>query len=160
MKEILSDIIITASPDDVWEILTDFPAYPEWNPFVRSIRGAPKAGERLEVHLRPPGRREMVSRPKVIRALKGRELRWTGRLLVAGLFDGEHRFTIEPLADGQVRFVQAEVFSGFLVPLLPGAIADTERGFAAMNRALKERAERVEEHRRAEKEPKQVPAPY
>jgi hypothetical protein len=160
MKKIRSDIIMNASPEDVWRILTDFAAYPEWNPFIRTIKGTPKAGERLEVHLRPPGRREMVFHPKVIRALKGRELRWIGRLLVAGLFDGEHRFTIEPQADGRVRFIQAELFSGLFVPLLPGMIADTEQGFIAMNRALKERAERFAQRRRAGGGEKPVPTPH
>lgn len=150
MKKIRSEIIIAASSDEVWSTLTDFSTYPEWSPFITGIRGPLKTGERLEVRLRPPGRREMVIHPKVIRALKGRELRWIGRVLVAGLFDGEHRFTIEPLADGQIRFVQAEVFFGLLVPLLPGVIADAERGFAAMNRALKERVESIANHRRAD----------
>ena len=59
-----------------------------------------------------------------------------------GVFDGEHSFTIEPLAENRVRFVQREAFKGLLVPLLARSLeTETQRGFEEMNRALKERAE-------------------
>jgi hypothetical protein len=34
------------------------------------------------------------------------------------LFDGEHIFAVEPIDGGKTRFVQRELFSGLLVPLL------------------------------------------
>jgi hypothetical protein len=84
----------------------------------------------------------MTFRPKVLNAEANRELRWLGHLLVRGLFDGEHSFTLVPLGETRVRFVQREVFRGLLVPLFSGGLnRDTRRGFEEMNRALKERAE-------------------
>jgi hypothetical protein len=83
----------------------------------------------------------MTFRPTVRAARPGRELRWLGHLLVAGLFDGEHSFQIEPLGAGRSRFTQAERFSGLLVRPFGGGLAKTERGFEAMNRALKARVE-------------------
>jgi hypothetical protein len=78
----------------------------------------------------------------VLEAAQGRQLRWLGRLLVPGLFDGEHRFTIRPLGDGQVRLVQQEDFRGLLVPLLAGSLdRRTLPAFEQMNQALKRRAE-------------------
>ena len=35
-----------------------------------------------------------------------RELRWMGRLIIPGLFDGEHVLTIETIEDDRVRFTQ------------------------------------------------------
>ncbi len=141
MKKIRSEIVINARPEEVWAILIDFGAYPDWNPFIRSISGEARTGSCLEVHIQPPGWREMILRPKVLRAVQSHELRWIGRLLVAGLFDGEHRFTLEPQGEEKVRFIQAELFSGLLVPIFSRVIADTKWGFVAMNQALKERAE-------------------
>jgi hypothetical protein len=61
---------------------------------------------------------------------------------VPGLFDGEHSFTIQPLGENRVRFVQREAFKGLLVPLFGRSLdSNTQRGFEEMNRALKERAE-------------------
>ena len=71
----------------------------------------------------------------------GKEIRWVGRVLVPGLFDGEHYFKIEPLEDGKVRFIQGEKFTGVLVPFMSGLIDSAKIGFEEMNVALKERAE-------------------
>ena len=54
MKELHSEIEIAASAQRVWDILTDFSSYPQWNPFIRRISGEAKIGERLDVHLEPP----------------------------------------------------------------------------------------------------------
>ena len=86
----------------------------------------------------------MTFRPTVLKAEPNRELRWLGHLLISGLFDGEHIFTIEPLGESRVRFTQREVFTGLLVPLFArGLDTDTRRGFEEMNQALKTRAEQV-----------------
>jgi hypothetical protein len=147
-----SEIEIAASPDRVWSILTDFPSYPAWNPFVRRISGSSIKGTRLEAHLQPPGGRGMTFRPTVLAAEPGRELRWLGHLGVSGLFDGEHRFQIEPLGDDRVRFVQEEHFSGLLTPLILRKIGNsTLLGFAAMNEALKARAEQTSTESETEK---------
>jgi hypothetical protein len=142
MKQLHSEIEIDASAKHVWELLTDFASYPEWNPFIRSISGQPAPGERLQARLEPPGGRAMTFKPKVLTAEPNRELRWLGHLLVPGVFDGEHSFTIEALEENRVRFVQREAFKGLLVPLFARSLeGNTQRGFEEMNHALKERAE-------------------
>ena len=84
----------------------------------------------------------MTFKPKVLNAEPNRELRWLGHLLVPGLFDGEHSFTIQPLGENRVRFAQREAFRGLLVPLFARNLDNsTLRGFKEMNGALKERAE-------------------
>ena len=142
MKELHSQIEIDAPAERVWHLLTDFASYPQWNPFIRSISGEPRIGERLEARIEPPGARGMTFKPVVINAEPNRELRWLGRLLVPGLFDGEHSLEIEPLEENGVRFVQREAFRGLLVPLFARSLLGaTQRGFEEMNRALKARAE-------------------
>jgi hypothetical protein len=142
MKQLRTEIEIDAPAKRVWELLTDFASYPEWNPFIRSISGQPAPGERLQARIEPPGGRGMTFKPRVLNAEPERELRWVGHLLVPGLFDGEHSFTIEPLQENRVRFVQREAFKGLLVPLFARSLeTNTLRGFEGMNRALKERAE-------------------
>ncbi len=141
MRELHTEIVIAAPAERVWRILTDFDAYPHWNPFIRRIGGAAVVGAQLDVRIEPPGGAGMAFRPTVVGAEANRELRWLGRLGLPKLCDGEHSLTIESLAAGGVRFVQREVFTGLLVPLLGGTLAKTSEGFEQMNRALKERAE-------------------
>ena len=143
MRQIERSVTINTSADRVWQILVDFARYPEWNPFVTSVAGEPIVGKRLRVRLRPPGGMGMTFKPRVLVASPGRELRWIGRLLIPGLFDGEHRFIIEPLAENSCRLVQAEKFTGLLVSLFSKGFDATGAGFEQMNHALKARAERA-----------------
>jgi len=127
----------------VWEILADFAAYRSWNPFVRSIAGSQEPGSTLDVTLQPQGGRAMTIRPRLLVFRAPEELRWRGQLALPGLFDGEHSFQIAQLDADRTLFRHEESFSGFLVPLVyrGGLRRATERGFEAMNRALKLRAE-------------------
>jgi len=142
MKELHSEIDIQASDERVWQLLTDFASFPQWNPFILRASGEPKTGTRLEVTIQPSGARGMTFRPTVLKAESKHELRWLGHLLIPGLFDGEHSLTIQPLEANRVRFVQHEIFTGILVPLFAHSLdTDTRRGFEEMNQALKMRAE-------------------
>jgi hypothetical protein len=86
----------------------------------------------------------MTFHPTVLDAVPSQRLRWLGHLWIPGLFDGEHDFRIEQASPGQSRFRQREQFRGILVNLFPNAMYEkTKRGFEAMNRALKERVEKL-----------------
>jgi hypothetical protein len=82
-----------------WSVLTDFPAYPTWNPFITSIDGKPQPGAQLRVTIAPPGRQPITFRPVVLTATPWPELRWRDRLLMPGLFDGDHAFQLELLSN-------------------------------------------------------------
>lgn len=144
MKELHSEIEIEAEKEQVWQLVTDFERSPQWNPFIRQVKGNAEVGSKLEVFIQPSGARGMRFKPTVLTAEPNRELRWLGRLIMPGIFDGEHVFTIEPLEENQVRFRQQEIFTGILVPLLARSLDnDTLRGFNEMNQALKARAESI-----------------
>ncbi len=142
MKKLYSEIEIDAPAQRVWDLLTDFAAYPDWNPFIPRIAGALETGATLEVRLEPPDGMAITMRPTLLAVTPRQELRWLGKFLLSGLFDGEHRFAIEPLDNGRVRLVHEEQFRGILVPLFASSLdRHTLRGFQAMNQALKARAE-------------------
>jgi uncharacterized protein YndB with AHSA1/START domain len=61
MKELRSEIEIQASEERVWQLLTDFASFPQWNPFIRRASGEAKAGSRLEVYIQPTGAGGMTS---------------------------------------------------------------------------------------------------
>ena len=137
-----TSIEIDAPAALVWSVLLDFDAYFEWNTFMLGIRGATIPGERLLVSIRPPGFPSMTFKPRVLTVTGGRELRWLGRFLVPGLFDGEHYFRLEPIGTSRVRLRHGEAFSGLLVGLAKDSLLTATRdGFEEMNRALKRRSE-------------------
>ena len=140
MKELRTEIEIDAPIEKVWRALTDFASFPEWNPFIRRIKGTPTIGSRLEVTLGASGTKPMTFRPRVLNVVPNRELRWLGRLGLPRLFDGEHIFELVPLGPNRTRFVQRERFRGLFVPFLATSLdRDARRGFEEMNRALRAR---------------------
>ena len=144
-RHVETEIEINASPEVVWRILSDFESIAEWNDFIRHIEGERTVGSRLTVELWMGDRKPMTFKPRLLVYEPGRELRWLGRVLIPGIFDGEHRFVIEPLPAGGVRFIHSETFGGLLVPLMFGGMeSDILASFNKMNQALKKRAEAAE----------------
>lgn len=138
-ERIERSVDIAAPADKVWEALTDFTAYPEWNPFMPELSGTAEVGHQLTVQLTPADGSAMTFTPTVLAAEPGRELRWLGRFLAPGVLDGEHSFTLESIPGG-TRVTQSELFSGVLVPFA-GSALDVGNDFAAMNEALRDRVE-------------------
>lgn len=143
MRELVrSEIEIDAAPERVWQVLTDFGAYPEWNSFITSVEGEARAGAQLTIRIEPVGGRAMTIKPRLVRCDGPTELRWLGRLLLPRVFDGEHIFELSASDGGGTHLVQREEFGGVLVrPLWRMVSGGVEQGFAAMNEALKARAE-------------------
>jgi hypothetical protein len=141
-KEIVTEIEINAPPTRVWEILTDFEKYPTWNPFIKKISGEAVRNKKLEVHMPDPRGGTMIFTPTVLVAEKDRELRWLGGS-EGDVFNGEHRFLIEPIENNKMHFIQTEKFTGSMVESLEQWL-DTavKQNFEDMNIALKQRAEK------------------
>ena len=74
-KQLRAQIDVQATSDRVWEVLTDFAAYPEWNPFITQVRGTARVGERLTNRMQPVGARGVTFRPTVLEADPGRSSR-------------------------------------------------------------------------------------
>lgn len=137
-RQILTEIHIDATPDEVWNVLADLAGYREWNPFLVSAEGELKEGATLTHTMHPANGSPMTFQPTMLRVSPARELRWLGRLLLPRIFDGEHYFLLES-HEGGTRLVHGEKFAGILLWLL-----NTQRfaaDFEAMNRALKQRVE-------------------
>jgi hypothetical protein len=143
LQRVTTSIVISAPVERVWSVLMDFAAYPSWNPFIRSLSGGTTPGSRLTVTIEPVGGKAMSFSPQVIVCEREKEFRWKGRVLLPGVFDGEHHFRLARYDDASTTFEHGEDFTGILVPfVMRGSMkAGTEAGFVAMNHALKDRVE-------------------
>lgn len=136
-KEITTSIEINASVEVVWNVLTDFEKYPEWNPFIQSIKGDPIVGQKIHAKID-----NMNFKPEVLVFDKNKEFKWIGKLFIKGLFDGEHRFLLIQNREGTTTLTQSEKFNGILVKLFSKMLNDkTVPGFNSLNEKLKERCE-------------------
>lgn len=137
-KEIKTSIDISAPPETIWKILTDFEDYENWNPFITKISGEKREGGKLKALIGG-----MKFTPLILKYVDKKELRWLGILYFKGLFDGEHSFQIIDNKNGSCTFLQEEKFNGILVGLFAKKLDnDTKSGFIDMNLKLKELAER------------------
>jgi hypothetical protein len=125
-------------------VLVDLPAYPEWNPFIVEASGTVAVGETLTLRMQLPGRDPVTIEPELLGVEPERELRWKGRLLIPGLFDGEHAFELTALESGRTRLDHWERFGGLLLPIARSLIYDaTLQAFHELNAALAQRARRA-----------------
>ena len=142
MKEIHTEINIRASAKKVWELLTDFQNFELWNPFIHRIEGTPSLGTKIKIHLHTSSGKIRTYQPKITKMEPSKELRWFGKSIIPGFFNGERIFVLEPIDDNHVRFIHKEIFTGLLVDIVGNRLdKDMYNSFVSMNEALKKRAE-------------------
>lgn len=136
---------VNASAEKVWEILTDFDRWPEWNPSIPSIDGEPRLGSTVAMTLAMPGRPSAKVKAELTDLVPERRLVWDGKLGAKVLFAGHREFVIEPQPDQTVLFTHVEDVSGALFPLFRAVMGEAiQRHHEGLNVALKERAERTQ----------------
>lgn len=141
MKELRTEIEIQATPEKVWQVLTELDKYPEWNPFIYQAVGKARVGEKVDITVRS-GSKEMTLHCTVVIAEPNQELCWKYHVALPFLFNGEHSFIIEKIENDSVRFIDREIFKGLLVATQAKNIdTQSRQGFEAMDKALKARAE-------------------
>lgn len=141
MIRIATEILLPAPPDRVWGALTDFAAFPQWNPLVMESDGAAAPGARLRLLVAWPdlsGRRGWV-RVKVDEWRENERLAWTGGPWP--VFRGHHWFDLSPEGSG-TRLRHGEDMSGLFPWVARRTLGARFRpGYEAMNRALAKRLE-------------------
>jgi hypothetical protein len=133
---------IVASPEAVWDVLTDFERYPEWNPSLPSISGDLRPGGTVSLTLAMPGRPSLKVKARLSDVEPGRRLTWHGNVGADWLFAGTREFQIDAQPDGTVRFTHVEDVRGALFPLFRAVMGSAiQAHHDALNVALTERAE-------------------
>lgn len=140
-NEIETSIKINSKADKIWKELTNFDEYKNWNPFIIDIIGELGENKILKIIVKMNDLKTMSFKPKILKCNKKQELRWLGKLLFSGIFDGEHYFLIKENIDGTCTFIQGEKFSGVLIPFSKNTILNTKKSFETMNEKLKKRVE-------------------
>lgn len=132
-------IEIDAPKADVYAILADLDAYPQWNPYHRRVSGAFEEGAKLNVEITRPDGKHVRIPPHIIRIEENQEISWGGG--IKGVFFGEHRFLLRTTQDGQTVLEHNEDFSGIAIGFADLPADVITKGYQQMNLALKHRAE-------------------
>jgi len=143
---IVSETVEIDAPQDfVWSVLTDYPSYPEWNPYTVRVEATLAIGGRVGLHLPDPGNPgqtfENVEWMSVIEA--PHHLQYNTGTELPGIHAVRDQW-VEDLGDSRSSYRTTDVFTGEIAKLvfdLQGAwVTD---GFNATAHALKARAEKL-----------------
>lgn len=141
-----TSIAISASAEQVWEKLSDFGAYPDWNPMIVQLDGEVKVGSKLKFVVKQLNGKLMNLAARFKLISPGKELRWVGG--APGIIRGEHYFVIEKTGENSCRFRHGEVFSGLLIPLLKLFLEYKAKPlYLALNNALRGVVEQPDDRR-------------
>ena len=138
MKSFSATTTIDATPEAVWAVLTDAPAYPSWNTTVTRVDGRIAQNEKITVHAKISAGRAFPVKVTTFDA--PRRMVWTGGMPL-GLFKGERSFELAAAPGGGVTFSLREQFTGLLAPLIGKSIPDLQPAFDEFAACLKARAE-------------------
>jgi hypothetical protein len=138
MKAFAVQTSIRATPERVWDLLTDAVGYLRWNSTVQKVDGKIAPGGRVTVYPKiNPGRAFPVN---VTEFQPPFRMVWTGGMPL-GLFKGERTFTLTPGSTGEVQFFMREQYSGLMAPLIGRSIPDLQPSFHQFANDLKRAAE-------------------
>jgi uncharacterized protein YndB with AHSA1/START domain len=141
-RTVYTEITIDATPDQVWQVLTDTKNYPNWAKFMVRIDGKIKHNGQIDAYFKPnPNKDKLNKVHHTISVTNGKEFSWS-EVFMFGIKDF-HRFIVEPTADGKTKFIQSDLVQGGLSWLLGKSIINFEaKNYPIFNKALKAEVER------------------
>jgi hypothetical protein len=149
MSFVLDDQVdVDASPDLVWEVLTDLPRYGEWNPFVVECQSTLEPGDPIEMKVQIFKAFAQPQRETIFEHEPGKRICYGLAPQPLGSIASHRCHVVEALPDGRARYVSQFRLDGWLAPLTQGLLgARLARGFSNMTEAVSQRAELLREER-------------
>ena len=108
---IYSEIIIDASPEAVWSVLTDWNHMPNWSSSLQGISGDITNGGKIQATFL--NENETIDFPHVLILVEGERFGWSDQ--TSPPFDGfidNHQYIVEKISDCQTRFIQSDEYNG------------------------------------------------
>ena len=137
MKHYESTALIEARPEAVWAVLTDAPAYADWDSGVVRVEGTIAPQEKIKVVSEANPKRAFPV--KVTEFAPGERMVWSGGMPL-GLFKGVRTYRLAQEAGG-TRFTMREEYTGPMLPMIWRSMPDLQPSFEQFANGLKARAE-------------------
>ncbi len=135
-KSVRAEIMINATPDEVWSVITDPSAYGEWNPIFVEYEGEFAEGKTLELQMKMGDGDPTPVQVEVKDLVPDEWLHQGGGYPLILTYD--HNWFLEPVPEG-TRVTQYEYYTGIYVLFWDPAAA--EQAYEEGNANLKARLE-------------------
>ena len=139
--QVYSEIVIAATPEQIWEVLTDFETMPEWSGSFQGLAGnLTDGGEAVATFL---AEGELYPFPHALTWEEGRSFGWSDPLAFApGIID-DHHYIIDRTDGTNTLFIQIDTLTGDNDAYPAAVLADQlVQGYAWFNQQLKAEVER------------------
>jgi len=133
---------IEAPAELVWSVITDFPRYGEWNPFLPGCSSTLKPGDPIDLQVRLFASGPRPQREWILSHTPGREFSYRMKPAPLGALCSRRSHNVTALGPGRCRYESHFELAGWLQPLVRGLLGSKlEQGFAGMTAGIKKRAE-------------------
>jgi hypothetical protein len=141
---VTSETVEIAAPASfVWDVLVDYPSYPEWNPYTIAVETSLEIGDRIDLTLpNPDGTDGTILNREYIRIVDPpHHLRYDTGEEYQGLLGMRDQYITE-LGPDRCTYYTTDTLSGELADLVMEMNGDwIQAGFDSVANALKTRAE-------------------
>ncbi|MDP5169922.1 MAG: SRPBCC domain-containing protein [Bacteroidia bacterium] len=142
-----TEIMIDATPEQVWSVLTDTKSYPDWNEIILKIDGEIVDKGEVDVLFKAGPKAKPQLFHNFLYVEDGVEFYWS-QVQALGIKD-RHCFRVEATEDGKTRFIQSDQALGGLTWMLGKVAAKTQlEVYPMFNRSLKAEVERRYPHKK------------
>ncbi|GAA5062587.1 SRPBCC domain-containing protein [Nocardia callitridis] len=136
-----ANVEIAAPAELVWEVITDFARYGEWNSFVPECSSSLRPGDPIDMRVRLAGgvRRQR----EFVRAHEpGTRFSYSMKPVPLGTLHSLREHTVTSIDAGHARYTSHFEIAGWLNPVVSALLGSSlRRGFGAMTEDIKRRAE-------------------
>ena len=143
MKQVITEIEISAPPEKVWAILTNFNHWIEWNTTITKASGETAINAQLNITMSNEKGKDSNAYSPIITQLEApKRLRWQAKMMANFLFKNEKLVELEATETG-TKMMHTEFFSGLMVKAFWGKMKDgVPLIMNKMNQDLKAAAEK------------------
>jgi len=139
MKEYHTSIKINAPIKKVWSVLTDFKAYPEWNPLVSKLEGDIVEGGVISTTIVPLNE---TFTPILLSYKPENEIIWQGKRIAQFLLSGKHYYRLKEESTLVTILAHGEYFTGLFSSFISSRLLNKmKEAFIEHNIALRNRIE-------------------
>lgn len=143
MQQVITEIEISAPPEKVWSILTNFNHWTEWNTTITKASGETAINTQLNITMSNEIGKDSNAYSPIITQLEApKRLRWQAKMMANFLFKNEKLVELEATETG-TKMMHTEFFSGLMVKVFWGKMKDgVPLIMHKMNQDLKAAAEK------------------
>ncbi len=139
--QVYSEIVIAATPEQIWDVLTDFATMPEWSDTLQGLTGDLADGGEAVVTFLAEG--QALPFPHVLIWEEGRSFGWSDPLAFAPGIVDDHHYIIDRTDGTNTLFIQIDTLTGDNDAYPAAVLADqVVQGYAWFNQQLKTEVER------------------